>query len=666
MAESPWSTRLTSILESPCFTRNMRIPHAQAPEPMKVLTRIRPISEAEKSCLTIQNNTITLATSKEQRNYSFNEVFSEATAQDQIFAATAAPMLAEFFSGKNAFIFTYGVTNSGKTYTIHGNKENPGLLPLILDSVFASIKAPRSQTPPKFVVPIDPSLEYMVMVSFIEVYNETLIDLLADNLQTNIMHNNSSVGKHKRQLNPVSLKEDKEGHWYVKGAKEVHVNTVEDALEIVRLGLSSRRVAHTVLNQESSRSHSIFFIKLICFPRGNGARVVDKPDAVQFCKFALVDLAGSERQSRTLTTGRRLKEAGSINASLMTFRKCVEIMRYNQLHPKSIQVVPYRDSKLTKLFMDFFTGHTKALMIVNVNPSEKYFEENQHVLKFSTIAKEVVVNSNTAIRRETTTAKPIIPDITIKPDLVKADQSKNLSRIQQLWASAMEHTRNLEKQLEDERAAHRSQLWCLRSELAKEFSTSFLGTERSLTDLHQQELDSLEKLVQDKLNRKDKEMAAALVKAQAQAQVLSTKKEETNEEGFKEKFANLAIAYERMNVDYRNEKGERIKLEKLAESMETERKNLLKEISQKNKDFASQKQSYENQLKELNAKLNKSTEDSKKPKRKLEEDLSDVSDAEKENGRKVPRVIDKLNVSKSRLPSQPLQVVLRKKKVAKS
>lgn len=146
---------------------------------------------------------------------------------------------------------------------------------------------------------------------------------------------------------------------YINGVLEVEVKSSVEAFEVLNLGQKRKRMAHTVLNAESSRSHSIFNVRLVQLEkapsRSDGRPLIPEQNLIKVGQLSLVDLAGSERLSRTHNTGMRLKEASSINNSLMSLRTCLEILRENQMTSGN-RLVPYRDSRLTLLFKNYFEG----------------------------------------------------------------------------------------------------------------------------------------------------------------------------------------------------------------------------------------------------------------------------------------------------------------------
>lgn len=178
---------------------------------------------------------------------------------------------------------------------------------------------------------------------------------------------------------------------YVAGCTEVEVKSTEEAFEVFWKGQKKRRIANTQLNRESSRSHSVFTVKLAQAPLdADGDHILQDKNQVNVSQLCLVDLAGSERTSRTKAEGSRLREAGNINQSLMTLRTCMEVLRENQMCGTN-KMVPYRDSKVTHLFKNYFDGEGKVRMIVCVNPKADDYDETMLVMRFAEMTQEVEV-----------------------------------------------------------------------------------------------------------------------------------------------------------------------------------------------------------------------------------------------------------------------------------
>ncbi|XP_061451499.1 kinesin-like protein KIF23 isoform X2 [Rhineura floridana] len=381
--------------------------------------------------------------------YSFKEVFNIGATQRHVFDVVARPLVDDLIHGKNGLLFTYGVTGSGKTHTMTGSPGDGGLLPRSLDMIFNSIvtlqakryvfklddkngvevqcdvdallerqkreafqipKTPsgnRRQVDPEIadminvqdnckVEEVDEDNVYSVFVSYIEIYNNYIYDLLDESPFDPIKPKWNSCGTPVRNAElmlPQSriLREDQNHNMYVAGCTEVEVKSTEEAFEVFWRGQKKRRIANTQLNRESSRSHSVFLIKLAQAPLdANGDNVLQDRELITLSQLSLVDLAGSERTNRTKAEGNRLREAGNINQSLMTLRACIEALRENQTYGTN-KMVPYRDSKLTHLFKNYFDGEGKVRMIVCVNPKAEDYDESLQVLRFAELTQEVEV-----------------------------------------------------------------------------------------------------------------------------------------------------------------------------------------------------------------------------------------------------------------------------------
>ncbi|XP_029283281.1 kinesin-like protein KIF23 isoform X4 [Cottoperca gobio] len=416
-------------------------------DPVGVYCRIRPLGAEDEECCVemISSSTIQLHPPdglKANRNgeyketqYSFKKVFGINTTQMELFEDVAKPLIEDLIHCKNGLLFTYGVTGSGKTFTMTGSPGEGGLLPRSLDMLFNSIgpfqakrfvfkpddkngmeiqgqvdallerqkrdsqhsvpKTPssRQKAEPEFADMIsseeacksenvDEDCCYSVFVSYIEIYNNYIYDLLEDAPFDPI-----------RPKPPQSkiLREDQNHNMYVAGCTEVEVKSTEEAFEVFWKGQKKRRIANTELNRESSRSHSVFTVKLAQAPLdADGDHILQDKNQVNVSQLCLVDLAGSERTSRTRAEGSRLREAGNINQSLMTLRTCMEVLRENQMCGTN-KMVPYRDSKVTHLFKNYFDGEGKVRMIVCVNPKADDYDETMLVMRFAEMTQEVEV-----------------------------------------------------------------------------------------------------------------------------------------------------------------------------------------------------------------------------------------------------------------------------------
>uniref|UniRef100_A0A8C3T1G1 Kinesin-like protein n=1 Tax=Chelydra serpentina TaxID=8475 RepID=A0A8C3T1G1_CHESE len=429
-------------------------------DPVGVYCRVRPLSVQDQECCieVISETTVQIHPPDGYRifrngeyretQYTFKEVFGTLVTQKALFDVVARPLVEDLIRGKNGLLFTYGVTGSGKTHTMTGSPGDGGLLPRCLDMIFNSIgpfqakrfvfklddkngvdvqcevdallerqkrdampipKTPsgKRQIDPEFadmisvrdhckVEEVEEDNVYSVFVSYIEIYNNYIYDLLEeipfDPIKPNLAVCQLDLN-HTLCRPPQSkvLREDQNHNMYVIGCTEVEVKSTEEAFEVFWRGQKKRRIANTQLNRESSRSHSVFMIKLAQAPLdADGDNVLQEREQITLSQLSLVDLAGSERTNRTKAEGNRLREAGNINQSLMTLRTCIEVLRENQMYGTN-KMVPYRDSKLTHLFKNYFDGEGKVRMIVCVNPKAEDYEESLQVMRFAEMTQEVEV-----------------------------------------------------------------------------------------------------------------------------------------------------------------------------------------------------------------------------------------------------------------------------------
>lgn len=196
----------------------------------------------------------------------------------------------------------------------------------------------------------------------------------------------------RRSLQSRIIREDASHNMYIHGVTELEIKSVEEAIDAFNLGQKRKRMGHTLLNAESSRSHSVFTVRLVQAPTDSrGEYLIQDKRTISVSQLSLVDLAGSERTNRTKNTGARLREAGNINNSLMTLRTCMEILRENQTNGGVTKKVPYRDSKLTHLFKNYFEGEGHVRMVVCVNPRAEDYDETTQVMRFAEMTQEVQI-----------------------------------------------------------------------------------------------------------------------------------------------------------------------------------------------------------------------------------------------------------------------------------
>uniref|UniRef100_A0A8C2T959 Kinesin-like protein n=1 Tax=Coturnix japonica TaxID=93934 RepID=A0A8C2T959_COTJA len=215
-------------------------------------------------------------------------------------------------------------------------------------------------------------VQFSIWVSFFEIYNELIYDLLEP-----------ALPGQNRKRQTLRLCEDQTGNPYVKDLNWINVRDADEAWRLLKLGRKNQSFASTHMNQNSSRSHSIFSIRILHL-QGGGSEIVPKISELSLC-----DLAGSER-CKDQISGDRMKEANNINTSLHTLGRCITALRQKQQSKVKQIVVPFRDSKLTRVFQGFFTGRGRSCMIVNINQCASTYDETLYVAKFSAIASQLV------------------------------------------------------------------------------------------------------------------------------------------------------------------------------------------------------------------------------------------------------------------------------------
>lgn len=445
----------------------------ESKERMHVYLRVRPLTASEieqnesQDCVSIPDACSVLVKAPHNsqasrlsekgggsvaQKFTFTHVFGPETTQSQFFEGTIRKQMIDFMKGQNRLIFTYGVTNAGKTFTFQGTKCDVGILPRSMEMLFntiegkvyskmdikphrcrdyirltkeqmktevafknsvlrhtkevdphCSIRSNNSATSADttdlltddgigglssrnlsefeerlresegFSLDVDEATKFSVWVSFCEIYNECIYDLL-----------DPVSGDKFYKRKTLKLAQDLKGFSFVKDLQWIQVSNAKEACRILALGKKFQSIAFTKLNSSSSRSHSIFTVRLLKIED------VEVPRVVRVSELALCDLAGSERCTKTQNEGERLKESGNINTSLLILGKCINALKNSQ-QSKIQQHVPFRESKLTHYLQSFFSGKGKVCMIVNIGQSASAYDETLNVLKFSAVAQKVLV-----------------------------------------------------------------------------------------------------------------------------------------------------------------------------------------------------------------------------------------------------------------------------------
>ncbi|XP_067225459.1 kinesin-like protein KIF22 [Chanodichthys erythropterus] len=303
----------------------------------------------------------------ETLQYQFDVFHGEETTQQAVFLTSVKPILPHILNGQNASVFAYGPTGAGKTHTMLGSQEQPGIIPRAVREVFNLVGAQEKG---------QDGWEYSIGMSYLEIYNEKVLDLLSPGSQD------------------LPIREDKDRNILIPGLTHTPLSSFSDFDTHFIPASLNRTTASTKLNQRSSRSHAILLIKVVKSQRG-------PPHRQQTGKLYLVDLAGSEDNRRTGNQGIRLKESGAINLSLFTLSKVVDA-----LNAGAGGRVPYRDSKLTRLLQDSLGGSAHSVMITNIAPEYKYYFDTFSALNFAAKSKQIV---NRPFVRETVVAPTIVP-----------------------------------------------------------------------------------------------------------------------------------------------------------------------------------------------------------------------------------------------------------------
>ncbi|KAM3912154.1 kinesin-like protein KIFC1 [Leptodactylus fuscus] len=297
-------------------------------------------------------------------DFNFDCVFPPTTSQAAVFEEISL-LVQSALDGYPVCIFAYGQTGSGKTYTMEGpdnlSMDTMGMIPRAIRQIFSSADELKSK-----------GWQYKFTASFLEIYNETLRDLLVHRPDKKSEYDIRKVSSSSNDV-------------YVTNLRYVEVSSVEEVHELLKTTKTNRSVAKTALNDRSSRSHSVFQLKIEGENRIRDVRTSSV--------LSLIDLAGNERLDRSLSTGDRLKETQSINTSLSTLGMVITSLCNKDSH------IPYRNSKLTYLLQNSLGGNAKVLMFVNISPLEENFAESVNSLRFASKVNECVIGAARANRK---------------------------------------------------------------------------------------------------------------------------------------------------------------------------------------------------------------------------------------------------------------------------
>ncbi|XP_024960925.1 kinesin-like protein KIN-7K, chloroplastic [Cynara cardunculus var. scolymus] len=337
------------------YSESLPLDCERSKENVTVTVRFRPLSpreirRGEEIAWYADGETILRNEQTPSIAYAYDRVFGPTTTTRHVYDIAAQHVVSGAMEGVNGTIFAYGVTSSGKTHTMHGDQRSPGIIPLAVKDAFSIIQE-------------TPNHEFLLRVSYLEIYNEVVNDLL------------NPAGQDLR------IREDGQGT-FVEGIKEEVVLSPAHALSLIAAGEEHRHVGSTNFNLLSSRSHTIFTLTIESSPCENS-----ESEAVNFSQLNLIDLAGSE-SSKAETTGVRQKEGSYINKSLLTLGTVI-----SKLTDGRNSHIPYRESKLTRLLQSSLSGHGRVSLICTVTPSSSNSEETHNTLKFAHRAKHIEVQA---------------------------------------------------------------------------------------------------------------------------------------------------------------------------------------------------------------------------------------------------------------------------------
>ncbi|KAL4559376.1 hypothetical protein LXL04_031514 [Taraxacum kok-saghyz] len=328
-----------------------------------VFVRVRPLSKKEKeagsrSCVRIVNQKEIYLTEFANENdylrlkrlrgrhFTFDASFPDSSSQVEVYSTSTSELVEAVLQGRNGSVFCYGATGAGKTFTMLGTAENPGVMVLAIKDLFYKVRQ-RSYDG-----------NHVVHLSYLEVYNETVRDLL-------------SPGR------PLVLREDKQGIM-AAGLTQYRAYSTDEVMVLLQQGNRNRTTEPTRANETSSRSHAILQVMVEYRVKDESNNVVNRVG-----KLSLIDLAGSERALATDQRTLRSLEGANINKSLLALSSCINALVEGKKH------VPYRNSKLTQLLKDSLGGACNTVMIANISPSNLSFGETQNTLHWADRAKEI-------------------------------------------------------------------------------------------------------------------------------------------------------------------------------------------------------------------------------------------------------------------------------------
>lgn len=355
---------------------------------VRVFVRIRPLNKrelAEKQVIEwqVSKTSIEEATPNGKRQYAYDSCFGVSSTNSETYELVGKPVVIKAMEGYNGTVFTYGQTGSGKTWTMRGNSSDPGMMILCLDDIFSFIDKHQEK-------------RYLLKVSYMEVYNEDINDLLYE-VDPNLSKEEREKEEEKHRKLRIATEDAFRGA-VIENLTEKAVSDKAQALAVLELGESNRSYAATSMNDTSSRSHVIYRLAITIFEKD-----VDDDEDLSFVRkgdedigrvsyMNLVDLAGSERQKSTNASGKTLKEGANINKSLLALGAVINKLVEASKKPKGQKAavfIPYRDSKLTRILKQSLGGNTLTSILCTISPAPMFREETVSTLKFGQLCKMI-------------------------------------------------------------------------------------------------------------------------------------------------------------------------------------------------------------------------------------------------------------------------------------
>ncbi|XP_023342688.1 kinesin-like protein KIF19 isoform X3 [Eurytemora carolleeae] len=287
---------------------------------------------------------------KKDKKFTFDNVYGQESTNQEIFEGTTKNVVNTLFDGYNCCVFAYGATGAGKTHTMLGSKDNPGIVFLTMAEIFNKIDVLGEET------------HFEIFMSYLEVYNEGLRDLL-------------DISK------VLVIREDNKNGTSISGLSIHKPSGPAEVLNLLSYGNSNRSQHPTDHNKESSRSHAVLQIIVQQKPKDSGLSA-----EVKTAKLSMIDLAGSEKGTATGHKGARFREGANINKSLLALGNCINALASGSKY------IPYRASKLTRLLKDSIGGNCATVMIANISPSSQTYEDTLNTLKYADRAKQIKID----------------------------------------------------------------------------------------------------------------------------------------------------------------------------------------------------------------------------------------------------------------------------------